>query len=64
MEKETAVRGTNSEREDDGLESHSRTQLGGTEADEHDMRLLGRTQQLNVRMSHRERRLDLKDSSY
>ncbi len=46
-----AVEGSNSEREDDGFELRSWTQLGATEADEHDMRMLGRTQQLNVRIS-------------
>lgn len=36
------------EREENGFELRSLNQLGGTEADEHDMRMLGRTQQLNV----------------
>jgi choline transport protein len=38
------------EREENGFEMCNLTQLGGTEADEHDMRMLGRTQQLNVRI--------------
>ena len=36
--------------EDDGLEMHSRGKVSGTEADMQDMRMLGRTQQLNVSM--------------
>jgi hypothetical protein len=44
---------SNSERDDDGFELRSWAQLGGTEADEHDMRTLGRTQQLNVWISRR-----------
>lgn len=36
--------------EDDGLEMHSRGKESGTEADMQDMRMLGRTQQLNVSM--------------
>lgn len=34
--------------EDDGLEMRSRGKESGTEADMQDMRMLGRTQQLNV----------------
>jgi len=45
------VEGSNSSREEAGFEMHSWSQLGGTEADEHDMQVLGRTQQLNVRIS-------------
>ena len=45
-----AVEESNSEREDDGYELRSWSQLGGTDADENDMRMLGRTQQLNVRL--------------
>ena len=51
VQKGYTVEGSNYEREDDGFELRSRTQLGGTEADEHDMRMLGRIQQLNVRIS-------------
>jgi choline transport protein len=47
-----AIEGKNSEREDDGFELRSHLKLGGTETDEHDMRMLGRTQQLNVRINH------------
>jgi hypothetical protein len=36
--------------EDDGLEMRSRGKESGTEADMQDMRMLGRTQQLNVSM--------------
>lgn len=35
-----------------GYEMQSYSKLGGTEADEHDMQMLGRTQQLNVRYAH------------
>ena len=38
------------EREEAGFELSNLSQLGGTEADELDMRMLGRTQQLNVRI--------------
>lgn len=31
-----------------GIELQNVSQLGGTDADEHEMRILGRTQQLNV----------------
>jgi hypothetical protein len=41
------------EPEDDISDLRSSIQLGGTEADQHDMRTLGRIQQLNVRISHR-----------
>jgi hypothetical protein len=41
---------TGEEFEDDGLEMHSRGKDTGSEADMHDMRMLGRTQQLNVSM--------------
>jgi hypothetical protein len=37
--------------EDDGLEMRSRGKESGTEADMQDMRMLGRTQQLNVSMT-------------
>jgi hypothetical protein len=54
MSKETengfAVERSNSSREEDGYELRSWSQLGGTDADEHDMQMLGRTQQLNVRI--------------
>lgn len=33
---------------EDGIEMRNYSQLGGTEADEREMRMLGRTQQLNV----------------
>jgi hypothetical protein len=36
--------------EDDGLEMRNRGKESGTEADMQDMRMLGRTQQLNVSM--------------
>jgi choline transport protein len=55
MEKETqknyAVERSNSEHEGDGFQLRSATELGGTDADEHDMRMLGRMQQLNVQIS-------------
>lgn len=35
-----------------GYEMQSYSKLGGTEADEHDMQMLGRTQQLNVRYAN------------
>ena len=38
---------SNSERDDEGFELRSYT-LGGTEADDSEMRTMGRTQQLNV----------------
>lgn len=41
---------SNSEREDEGFEMRSYAQLGGTEADDNEMRMMGRTQQLNVRI--------------
>ena len=37
--------------EDDGLEMRSRGKESGTDADMQDMRMLGRTQQLNVSMT-------------
>jgi hypothetical protein len=56
MEKETqndyAVEQSNSEPEDDGFRLRGATALGGTDADENDMRVLGRIQQLNVQMSY------------
>jgi hypothetical protein len=56
MEKETqndsAVEQSNSELEDDGFQLRGATALRGTDADENDMRVLGRIQQLNVRMSY------------
>jgi hypothetical protein len=33
---------------DNGFELRNLSQLGGTEIDDHEMRMLGRTQQLNV----------------
>ena len=54
-EKETqngsVVDQSNSEGEDDGFRLRGATALGGTDADENDMRVLGRVQQLNVHMS-------------
>jgi hypothetical protein len=41
---------TSSERVDEGFELHSYP-LGGTTNDENEMRVLGRTQQLNVRIA-------------
>lgn len=56
MSKETAndyaVERSNSSREENGYELRSLSQLGGTDADEHDMQMLGRIQQLNVRIMH------------
>ena len=46
-----AVEGSSSGRVDDGFQLRSVSQLGGTDADEGDMRMLGRIQQLNVRIS-------------
>lgn len=39
---------SNSERVDDGMEMGNWSQMGGTPADENDMRALGREQVLNV----------------
>ena len=36
------------DRVEDGIEMRNFSQLGGTDADEHEMRMLGRIQQLNV----------------
>jgi len=44
------VEGTSST-DSDGFEMRSLSKLGGTEADEQEMRMLGRTQVLNVRTS-------------
>src|SRR2546421_13012116 len=55
VQKGYAIESSNSKHEDDGFELRGQTQLRGTEADEHDMRMLGRIQQLNVRISHRRR---------
>jgi len=43
--------GSGSEPTDDAYEMRSLSQLGGTEADEYEMRMLGRIQQLNVWIS-------------
>ena len=52
VEKRGAIKGDISEGEgDDGFGLRGSTVLGGTEADGDDMRMLGRTQQLNVRIS-------------
>ncbi len=48
--KSYAVVTSNYNREDAGFELRSRSQLRGTDADEHEMQMLGRTQQLNVRI--------------
>jgi hypothetical protein len=50
MSKNNVVERSNSSREEDGYELPNWSQLGGTDADEHDMQMLGRTQQLNVRI--------------
>ena len=34
--------------DENGFELRSRSKMAGTEADQHDMRILGKTQQLNV----------------
>lgn len=49
--KDYAVDEVSPERGGGGFEMRSWSQLGGTDADEHDMRALGRTQQLNVCIS-------------
>lgn len=43
--------GSHSDPADNGFEMQNYSQLGGTHADEQEMRMLGRTQQLNVRIS-------------
>jgi hypothetical protein len=50
FQKDIAIDGSSSDRENGVIEMHTRSpsKLGGTEADEQDMRMLGRTQQLNV----------------
>jgi len=49
IQKSYAVEGSNSLHEENGFESlRGRTELSGTEADEKDMQMLGRLQQLNV----------------
>jgi len=50
IQKGYAIEGSNSLPEEDGFELRSQNHLSGTEADEHDMRMLGRIQQLNVRI--------------
>jgi choline transport protein len=40
----------------DNFEMRNISQLGGTTNDEHDMRMLGRTQGLNVRTEERKRK--------
>ncbi len=47
-QKHHMVESSHSEPIEDGLEMRNFSQLGGTEADEQEMRMLGRTQQLNV----------------
>jgi hypothetical protein len=47
--KEFATDESSSDPENGAFEMQTRSKLGGTEADEQDMRMLGRTQQLNVR---------------
>lgn len=42
------VESSHSDPTEDGFEMRNYSQLGGTEADEQEMRMLGRTQQLNV----------------
>ena len=51
VEKRGTIEGIISEGGDDGFGLRGSTELGGTEADGDDMRMLGRTQQLNVRIS-------------
>ena len=48
IQKGFAVERSNSSQEDDGFQLRGRTELIGTEADENDMQMLGRLQQLNV----------------
>lgn len=60
VEKRGAIEDIIAEHEDDGFGLHSSRELGGTEADGDDMRMLGRTQQLNVRISRCRPYLDLK----
>lgn len=48
IQKSYAVEGSNSLHEENGFELGGQTELRGTEADEKDMQMLGRLQQLNV----------------
>jgi hypothetical protein len=43
------IEGGSAHENDHGFELQNLSKLGGTEADDHDMRMLGRTQVLNVR---------------
>lgn len=47
--KSSVVEATSADKHEDGSDMPTRSKLGGTESDEHEMRMLGKTQQLNVR---------------
>jgi len=49
LEKRHAVDEVNFSHEDDGFDLPGAAQLGGTDTDKYEMRVLGRIQQLNVR---------------
>lgn len=49
-QKDYAVESSHSDPADDGMEMRNFSQLGGTDMDEQEMRTMGRTQQLNVRI--------------
>jgi hypothetical protein len=51
LEKGHAVEEVNFSHEDDGFDLPSAVQLGGTDTDKYEMRVLGRIQQLNVCIS-------------
>lgn len=48
IQKEYAVESSGSDRVDNGVELRSWSAIGGTDHDENEMRMLGRTQELNV----------------
>jgi hypothetical protein len=48
IQKSYAIEGSNSLHEENGFELRGGKELRGTEADEKDMQMLGRLQQLNV----------------
>jgi len=59
LEKRHAVDEVNFSHEDDGFDLPGAAQLGGTDTDKYEMRVLGRIQQLNVRPSQVSSRRDM-----
>jgi hypothetical protein len=52
LQKDYAVEGINSSQEEVGLDLPHSAHLGGTDTDKHEMQVLGKVQQLNVRIYH------------